>query len=428
MMKRSAIYCCLSLILPCTAFADAAAESKIWMEPDTALREDEDFGIQGEYGSANAKVGVQVLAMGEGRFDGYLLEGGLPGLGWISGKNRIHLQGAREGKNVVMSDAGKKISATIRNKEMVLKVEDGATHKLPRIERSSITLGAKAPEGAVVLFDGTSTDHWENGKMENGFLLSTGCTSKRGFGSYKLHLEFRTPYKPMARGQMRGNSGVYHSGRWETQILDSFGLEGKDNECGGIYSISKPRLNMCLPPLAWQTYDVEFTAAKFDASGKRTAWPRITVRLNGVVVHEDLELSKDFTTSAPISKPLDGPDGPIFLQAHGNPVVYRNIWIVPEGSGTMFDNTMLFYFPDSGESHHSHGVEFPFVVMAGKNSKLNLGRRYIRLPFWGTEGHKTLGNWYTTLLNLHGNPIKHFGDPDTTLRGDQFGPIKEFLM
>jgi hypothetical protein len=101
---------------------------------------------------------------------------------------------------------------------------------------------------------------------------------------------------------------------------------------------------------------------------------------------------------------------------------------VPEGSGTMFDNTMLFYFPDSGESHHSHGTEFPFVVMAGKNSKLNLGRRYIRLPFWGTEGHKTLGNWYTTLLNLHGNPIKHFGDPDTTLRGDQLGPIKEFLM
>ena len=327
-MKRSAICCCFSLLISCTAFADAA-ETKIWTEPETALREDADFGIQGEYGSANAKLAVQVVAMGEGRFDGYLLEGGLPGLGWITGKKRIHLQGAREGENVVMSDAAKKISATIRNKEMVLKEEDGTTHKLPRIERSSPTLSAKPPEGAVVLFDGTSTDHWENGKMENGLLQSTGCTSKRMFGSYKLHLEFRTPYKPMARGQHRGNSGVYHSGRWETQILDSFGLEGKDNECGGIYSISKPRLNMCLPPLAWQTYDVDFTAAKFDASGKRTAWPRITVRLNGVVVHEDLELSKDFTTSAPINKPLEGPNGPIYLQAHDNPVVYRNIWIVP---------------------------------------------------------------------------------------------------
>jgi hypothetical protein len=189
-------------------------------------------------------------------------------------------------------------------------------------------LGAKPPEGAVVLFDGTSAEHWENGKMEDG-LLAAGCTSKRQFGDYQLHVEFRTPYKPSARGQQRGNSGIYHSGRWETQILDSFGLDGNDNECGGIYSISKPRLNMCLPPLAWQTYDVDFTAAEFDASGKRTAWPRITVRLNGVVVHENLELAKDFTTSAPVNKPLDGPEGPVFLQDHGNPVVFRNIWIVP---------------------------------------------------------------------------------------------------
>ena len=100
---------------------------------------------------------------------------------------------------------------------------------------------------------------------------------------------------------------------------------------------------------------------------------------------------------------------------------------VPEGKGTMFDNTMLCYFPDSGETHHSHGTEYPFVVMAGKNARLNLGRRYIRLPYWGSEGHKTLGNWYTTILNAHGNPIKHFGDFDPALKGDQSGPIKRFL-
>ena len=136
---------------------------------------------------------------------------------------------------------------------------------------------------------------------------------------------------PAARGQARGNSGVYHSGRWETQVLDSFGLDGRDNECGGIYSIAQPRLNMCLPPLAWQTYDVDFTPATFDVNGRRTAWARITVRLNGVLVHENLELTKDFTTSAPLSSPLDSPAGPIFLQNHGNPVVYRNIWLVPKG-------------------------------------------------------------------------------------------------
>jgi hypothetical protein len=100
---------------------------------------------------------------------------------------------------------------------------------------------------------------------------------------------------------------------------------------------------------------------------------------------------------------------------------------VPEGDGTMFDNTTIFYFPDNGETHHSHGFEFPFVVMSGRNTKLQLGNRYIRLPYWGKEGHKTLGNFYTTLLNAYGNPIKHFGDLDPGLKFDQLGPIKEFL-
>lgn len=103
---------------------------------------------------------------------------------------------------------------------------------------------------------------------------------------------------------------------------------------------------------------------------------------------------------------------------------------VPEGDGTMFDNTMLFYFPDSGETHHSHGTEFPFVVVAGENCKLNLGRRYVRLPNYGEPGHKTLGNWYTTILNAHGNSIDHFGDIDTGLTkylANQKGPIESFL-
>jgi hypothetical protein len=85
---------------------------------------------------------------------------------------------------------------------------------------------------------------------------------------------------------------------------------------------------MCLPPLAWQTYDVDFKAATFDAAGKRTAWPRITVKLNGVLVHENLELSKDYTTSAPITGPLVSPEGPVHLQNHKNPVVFRNIWLI----------------------------------------------------------------------------------------------------
>lgn len=331
-MKRMTIASLFTLLSLVASPVHAAGkdQAKAWTDPDVARKEDPDFSIQGEYGSdkANAAVGVQVVALGNGQFEAYQLQDGLPGLGWTRGKARRVMKGIRDGDKVSFTSDDKKISATLHGGNFHLLAEEGAKFTLPRIERSSATLGAKPPSGALVLFDGSSTEPWENGKMENGYLLSTGCSSKQHFGDYSLHLEFRTPYMPTARGQGRGNSGVYHSGRWETQVLDSFGLYGKDNECGGIYSISEPRLNMCLPPLSWQTYDVDFTAAKFDASGKRTAWPRITVKLNGVIVHENLELAKDFTTSAPIAKTLATPDGPVHLQNHGNPVVYRNIWIV----------------------------------------------------------------------------------------------------
>lgn len=102
----------------------------------------------------------------------------------------------------------------------------------------------------------------------------------------------------------------------------------------------------------------------------------------------------------------------------------------PEGDGTMFDNTMIFYFPDNGETHHSHGTEYPFVVLSGKNARLDIRGRYIRLPNYGEPGHKTLGNWYTTLLNAYGNPVRHYGDPDPGLARfgiDQTGAIKPFL-
>lgn len=100
---------------------------------------------------------------------------------------------------------------------------------------------------------------------------------------------------------------------------------------------------------------------------------------------------------------------------------------VPEGDGTMFDNTMLFYFPNNGETHHSKGTQWPFVVLAGDQTRLNIGRRYIRLPGYGKPGHKTLGNWYTTLLNAYGNSTEHYGSLDVALEIDQKGPINSFL-
>ena len=103
---------------------------------------------------------------------------------------------------------------------------------------------------------------------------------------------------------------------------------------------------------------------------------------------------------------------------------------VPEGNGTMFDNTTIIYFPETGAGHHGPDTEAPMVIMTGDNSKLDIAGRYIRLPFHATEGHKTLSNWYTTLLNAYGNPIEHYGDLDLEMsrkKMHQTGAIQQFL-
>ena len=323
----------LVLFTTLLAFASAQAADKkspklTWIDPEKAAKEDPDFSIQGEYYKEGAPVGIQLVALGDGKFTAYFLENGLPGKGWKKEDSRAIYNLTRK-ENQLIPDKKSPFSLTLGKGNITVKIGKSIPSILPRIERRSPTLGAKAPEGATVLFDGTSVEHWENGKMKNGLLQATGTTSKPTFKSYKLHLEFRPPYKPFARGQGRGNSGIYFGGRWETQILDSFGLDGKMNECGGIYSIAEPRLNMCLPPLKWQTYDVDFTAAKFDPEGKMTDWPSMTVKLNGVLIHENQKLTKDFTTASPKNGPLKDEARPVYLQNHGNPVVFRNIWVLP---------------------------------------------------------------------------------------------------
>ncbi|MCA9104913.1 MAG: DUF1080 domain-containing protein [Pirellulaceae bacterium] len=288
-----------------------------------------DFRFQGEYlGSPvedpNFKIGVQVIALGEGKFDLVAYHGGLPGAGWSRGDETIKATGELDGdKAVFTSDEGR---AEIKNGEMKVWDNDGnhiAT--LNKVKRESPTLGERPADGAVVLFDGSSADEFENGRLvEEKYLGATNVTSKLKLTDHHLHIEFRTPFMPKSRGQGRGNSGVYVQGRFEVQVLDSFGLDGKNNECGGIYSVGEPAVNMCLPPLSWQTYDIDFTAARYDDAGNKTANARITVRHNGVLIHDNVELPN----GTPGGKPDGvGPEG-LFLQDHGNPVVFRNIWVV----------------------------------------------------------------------------------------------------
>ena len=115
--------------------------------------------------------------------------------------------------------------------------------------------------------------------------------SKERFGDFSLHLEFRVPeHPPTDKGQARGNSGVYLQDRYEIQILDSFGLEPKADDCGAIYGKKAPLTNACRKPGEWQSYDVGFKAARFDAAGKKTANARASVWQNGLKIHDDVEI------------------------------------------------------------------------------------------------------------------------------------------
>lgn len=322
-MLRCFSYLALSGLLALAAVA--AAKGPAYDNPD---KTDADYPYQGEYtgkvktDDGEAAFGVQVVALGKGKFHAVGYAGGLPGDGW-DGVTKIEADGELKDGEVVFKGDDKG-EGRIKDNTLTVSVDGNEIGKLSKISRSSPTLGAKPPEGAVVLFDGSSADHFTNGKLIEGNLLAaTNPESKQTFGDHSLHIEFRTPFMPKARGQGRGNSGVYVQARYEVQVLDSFGLDGKDNECGGIYKASVPAVNMCLPPLSWQTYDIDFTSAKYE-NGKKVQNAKITVRHNGVVIHDNLELKSGTPGRASEGeKPLG-----LFLQDHGNPVAFRNIWVV----------------------------------------------------------------------------------------------------
>jgi hypothetical protein len=210
--------------------------------------------------------------------------------------------------------------------------------KLLRPEDAKDVKSVPPPPGAVVLFDGKSLDGWAKRgdpkapaawKLVDGAMQVQGgdvITRQRFDGSFKLHVEFRVPYMPRASGQGRGNSGVYVQGRYEVQVLDSYGLKSQNNDCGGIYSVAAPLVNACKAPTVWQSYDIEFQAPKCE-DGKKVAPAVMTVYHNGVKIHDAVKITTDNTTAGMGGDPCT--PGPILLQDHGNPVQYRNLWLLP---------------------------------------------------------------------------------------------------
>ncbi len=309
---------------------------KLYTDPEHV---DADFPFQGEYAGTvsrpdggKTRLGAQVRALGDGVFRTMFFAGGLPGEGW-DGKTII--QKAPSTDDSTPEDAKSRgeqgrhrpgLQGGLRRPDAGRPDRRRREVRAVRVTRRSPTLGAKPPAGAIVLFDGSGTDEWQAGaKLTPQKWLIGGATTRRKFQDFTLHVEFMISYVPQTRTVwQRPNSGVFLQQRYEIQILDSFGIVMRQHDCGVLYAQVTPKINMCYPPLTWQTYDIDFTAARYDAAGKKTKLGRCTVKLNGVAILDDVEIKG----STPSGIPESPQPGGIYLQEHGFPAFFQNVWIV----------------------------------------------------------------------------------------------------
>ncbi len=323
--------------------------------------------LQGEYVGKDGekRVGAQVVARGDKSFHALVLEGGLPGDGWDGSRYGLLESGPlSEGRAEFRSPSDEGASAVLDGGGLKLKRGE-RTILLKRLERKSETLGLKPPVEAIVLFGGAkpNVDAFEERKDIEGLTsplmfegsLMAGAVTKRKFRDYTLHVEFLTGWEPQNIPWRRADAGIYMLSRYEVAIGDSFGFDfdlsgatspnrpksvddkGKPSKfpaaksnnaprvCGSVFTYPSKVPNSCLPPLVWQTLDIDFKAPRFDDKGKRTSKAVISVKLNGHQTVDKLEVN------GPTPHGFRGPettDGPIWFEAFGRRVLYRNIWVV----------------------------------------------------------------------------------------------------
>ncbi len=213
--------------------------------------------------------------------------------------------------------------------------------KIARPEDKEHVKSMPPPRGAIVLFDGKGLDNWaprsgkgpapwrvlRGGELDVKFGSGDVVTKQKFAGKFKLHVEFRVGYEPKATGQRRGNSGVYLQGRYEVQVLDSYGQKKRQkDDCGAIYSIAAPLANVCKAPTIWQSFDVEFQAPTCK-DGKKVGPAIATVYHNGTKIHDKVLIATDNTLRGLGGSPCA--PGPILLQENGCAVQFRNIWLLP---------------------------------------------------------------------------------------------------
>jgi len=285
--------------------------------------------VQGLYEGSlkDAKVEARVVALGKDAYKIYVRQ--TPADGPVI---KAELDGKAEGDTVAFKNKAGDVEWTATYAPGLVKgTAGGVAFEFKRVQRKPPSMGKAPPPGAIVLIDGKNFGEVTKGKSEEDWkpaddgsiqVPKGGMNSKQQFdGSYDLHVEFLCPLMPAARGQGRGNSGCYQANGDEVQVLDSFGMDTyKGGGCGGLYNYKDPDVFdvfslASLPPLEWQTYDIEYRVEKKD--GKQTGKPKITVVHNGIKIHDQAELKND------------AKKGGLHFQDHGNPVRFRNIWVLP---------------------------------------------------------------------------------------------------
>ena len=209
-------------------------------------------------------------------------------------------------------------------------VHDG-TRPTPEKVKTNGAVVVAPPADAIVLFDGKNSDAFTSGwKVKDGILVASkgDAKSKQEFGDCQLHIEWRIPAERKVKNQQGGNSGVFLMDRYEVQVQESHtNVTYADGQAGAIYGQTPPLVNASAPQGEWQSYDILFTAPKYD--GLKLVSPAyVTVVHNGVVIQNHTLIHGPTTYKQVAKYPSKHPlKAPIRLQWHGDPIEYRNIWV-----------------------------------------------------------------------------------------------------